>query len=393
MTIKEFIPRADVRAQVDTLTISTSGGSLANGDRFSISANNQGKKLIVTVASGLNTVDLVTAALAVLGEASTDAEFQEVDFVASSTGGLLTITSSTPGVPFTFTYTKASTFGVIVSTTATTATGPNHWSEPNNWLPAGVPIDGDDISASYPGTQILYGLTTGITIGTLNVTNNVQIGLPRQNANGYPEYRQQYLTINVAIANASTSGMVKLEPSTGTAGTVITINGSTSQGSSSDPYAVIIRGGLNMRINIITGLVAIAPYESEVANIALIGAAQGSTVLCGPGVVGATANCGGTLEVRCAFSSITLQSGTLTLKEVFPMALNVFGGSAKLLATGTLDSCAVGPGQIDCTNNASPIVCSEMILRPGGSINDPNKIMEYPSGVLPDTGVSQISAS
>lgn len=118
---------------------------------------------------------------------------------------------------------------VTVATTTTSA-GPNHWDTPDNWLPVGVPVTGDAVRFEFGSTDVLYGLDqTGVTLASLWVGMGYSgsIGLPRINAEGYPEYRVRDLTLGVTDLRIGDgeegSGPRKVAVNTGTVVTAITV--------------------------------------------------------------------------------------------------------------------------------------------------------------------------
>jgi hypothetical protein len=78
--------------------------------------------------------------------------------------------------------------------------GPNHWDDPLNWEPAGIPADFDRVRFEFGATSCLYGLDQSeVTLTELEIRNSYTgaIGLPRLNGGGYVEYRTRDLTITV----------------------------------------------------------------------------------------------------------------------------------------------------------------------------------------------------
>ena len=87
--------------------------------------------------------------------------------------------------------------------TVTSSSGPNHYDEPLNWLPTGVPITGDAVRFLDSGADCLYGLDqTGVVLASLTVSMewaNRKLGLQHVNKNGYLEYRCQQLTLGATV--------------------------------------------------------------------------------------------------------------------------------------------------------------------------------------------------
>ena len=63
------------------------------------------------------------------------------------------------------------TTSLITLVTATPSSGPLHWDDPNNWLPAGVPNSGEDIYFAQGTANCLYGLQQIATFTANTGTN------------------------------------------------------------------------------------------------------------------------------------------------------------------------------------------------------------------------------
>lgn len=198
----------DVR-QVTTIAVS---GTWASGDTATITCNN--KSVTVTVGTSTTTsnvadilaraIDAANATEDLLGDESRNfggeeiPEFAEID--ASSNGATLTLTSETPGVPFTVTRSEATAgdgaLGAV--TEATAATGKNWLSNAANYSGGAVPVDNDTLIFESGSADVFYALdhfrTNNIDLN-VTITNgwSGQMGLPPVNANGYAEYRNRYL--------------------------------------------------------------------------------------------------------------------------------------------------------------------------------------------------------
>jgi len=177
--------------QVITLTSTPTGGT------FPLSFSGQTTSAIAWNASAA-TVDTALEALANIGAGNLS--------VTGSAGGPWTVTfagalANTNVAQMTGDSTNL-TGGVVqtfVLSSVVASSGPNHYDEPKNWLPVGVPITGDDVRFLSAGEDCLYGLNqTGVVLAFLRVSQawqNRRLGLPRVNQGGYLEYRTQFLTL------------------------------------------------------------------------------------------------------------------------------------------------------------------------------------------------------
>ncbi|HEV8004032.1 MAG TPA: hypothetical protein VGP63_29470 [Planctomycetaceae bacterium] len=209
MTTKIWSGNAAAVMQVTTLT----PASPSANDTFKVTVNNK----LVSYQTAAGTVADVCNGLATALANSTYAEFKE--FVPQSTGGTITLTGVTAGVPFTAT-TSVTTSGSATFTASVTVscTGPNFWDNAANWSTNSVPASGDDVVFNSGNVACLYNLTqTAVTLQSLTLYQGYTgtIGLPLYNNKGYYEYRATELavsatTINVGQLTGQGSGRIKL---------------------------------------------------------------------------------------------------------------------------------------------------------------------------------------
>lgn len=197
----------DVR-QVTTIAVS---GTWATADTATITCNK--KSVTVTLGTPVATTDVAAAlAAAINATSATDdlvsnetrnvggqeiAEFTEIS--ASASGSTLTLTSATPGVPFTVTRSEATVgsgaLGAVTQVTA--ATGRNWLSNADNYEGGSLPVDNDTLYIDTGSVSILYGLdyfrANSVDLNVV-ISNDWlgQLGLPLQNVAGYVEYRGRW---------------------------------------------------------------------------------------------------------------------------------------------------------------------------------------------------------
>lgn len=217
----------------------------ASGGTFTLTYAGQTTSAIAYNASAA-TIDTALEALSNIGSGDVSATGSAggpwlVEFTSALAGGdraQITATSSLTG----------SAASNVTITTTTASSGPNHWDTAANWLPSGVPANGDDVRFEIGSTDCLYGLSqAAVTLDSLWVMQGFggAIGLPRVNENVYLEYRTRELTIGITDLRVGDgeegTGPRKVAINTGTVATTITVRNS---GDSSEPNVpcVIWRG-------------------------------------------------------------------------------------------------------------------------------------------------------
>lgn len=185
----------------------TAGNTWEVGDLLTITMGGRTFTYAVTSTTIATFLPLLATAYNALDETLYP---EHVRFTATSTATTLILTEDTEGVPHTITVTTTESNGgasdsqtwTIANTTA--ATGPNFWDNAANWDTGAIPIDADNVYIENSDIDILYGLSQGsIELTSLNIAASYtgKIGLPRQNEDGYAEYRTRYLTIDATTIN------------------------------------------------------------------------------------------------------------------------------------------------------------------------------------------------
>ncbi len=253
--------------EVQTITLSPT----PTGGTFTLTYDGQTTSAIAYNASAA-TVDAALEALSNIGAGDVA--------VTGSAGGPWTVTFGTAlanqNVPQ-LTGNGAGLTGAAtqsITVTATTApSGPNWWSAAANWIPSGVPANGDDVRIEIGLSDILYGLDqSAVTLASLHVAMSYtgQIGLKRLNDADYVEYRTLDLTIGataILIGYADGSGPPKIGLNTGSVQTSIEVRGS---GGSVEPGlpAITWRGShASNAVTILDGSFGTAPYADQTATI------------------------------------------------------------------------------------------------------------------------------
>lgn len=389
-------------AQVDELT---PGGTIEADDRFIVTVG--GKS--VNVAAGGTTVADVTAAVAAAWNLSTEPEHEEITALDATTH--ITMTGDTPGVPFTMTISTteagggaadAQTFVLTSDGTGNSAlnSGPNDGSVATNWS-GGVLPAGDDIVFSNSSVDLLYGLDAigNVTSCTADSTFIGLIGLPRNNTNGYVEYRTRALQLGTAITNLKVgegdgtgSGRLNFAIGNLTADCAIDVYRTGTAIETGIPAMLLVTGtqSSDTTLTINRGEVGVAFYADEAAVIDLLTMGyidritSDATFLCGAGTTLTTINkSGGAATVSTNVTTATQTDGTLTFNGTATLGtLNGDGGTVYYSTSGTLTTAIVSQSCIfSCVRDGRDRTVTNMAIHAGGTILDPLASITFTNGI------------
>lgn len=330
----DWVGNAAAIKQVDTITVAN---TWAAADTCTITID--GIDLVITIGSLVTTAQVATTIKeAFNGPTMTDTTAtvspsgggvsipQFAELTATVSGSVVTLTANTAGVPHTISVTEATAgSGTATEATAIAATGPNYWSNADNWAAGSVPTTGDDVRIDRP-VSILYGIDqnaetlASLTIGERFTGSSAYIGLPFRNANGYEEYRETYLKISAtALTIRGASGRCKIN--VGTAQTLANIFTSGTANETGRASIQLLGTHASNVVNVFGGTIGIADNDGEAATVATL-RITGGTVSCGTGATLTTVvKTGGTLTVRSSTTTLTNNAGNL----------NVYGGTQTLV--------------------------------------------------------------
>lgn len=420
MATRRWLGRAIPIPQIDTITIAN---TWATGDTVEITIN--GKSLLLTIGTDDATTDVAQAIYEILtGTAQTGTgdhtfsatgdtigEFAELTYAVS--GSVVTITGPTTGKYFTLSVTETTAGdGTATEATATTGTGPNYFSNVDNWSDDTVPVDGDTIVFDSGNVSLLYGMSAGIQPAALVITQGYEgrIGLSKVNSDNtnpdlhYDEYRTEYLTFANDAGTAATvvtigeldgagSERIKLDFADCTALTV-NVRNSGTRAESSVPAVLILTDDTAAILNLQKGDVGVAFFEEETAHldevrVGYLEDQQGdSTLYLGGGVditdatieitggvtsIDSTTS-GGTIEITGG--EVTILSGAHPDVEIFGTGVLYYQstgdlGTTTLKVSGTLDF------RRDNRNRTVP-KCSAYS---GARIFDPRRTAAFSTGI------------
>ena len=114
----------------------------------------------------------------------------------------------------------------------TPSSGPNHWDDPQNWLPNGVPVSGDAVRFEFGNVDCLYGLDQASVLLTslhFGMAWSGKLGLQRLNDFGFYEYRLRDLTIGateILVGYGDGNGSGKIQLDTGSNQTAVEVRNS-----------------------------------------------------------------------------------------------------------------------------------------------------------------------
>lgn len=332
MATRHWTGSAIAVADVWTATI---GGTLEVGDLFLVTI---GAKTWSYAGTSTTIATVQAAMVAAFNALDQDIypEFAEVTAAAGGAGEVV-FTADEEGVPITLSVSTTESNGgaadnqTFTAAHTTTATGPEYWDNAANWLEASVPTTGDDVIIEDSDKSIRYGLAqTGVTLATMKIAANYrgQIGLPRNNALGYAEYRATFLAIKSTLADIGIgaggrgSSMIKWDSSTAqTAVTVWATGGASSDGT---PAFVWKGTHADNAMSCYSGSIGIGFYTGEAATLKLqkvatdpnLGAptiTYGDTVTAnGSGAI--LTQSGGVIRSRSSFATVTKTGGELILE-------------------------------------------------------------------------------
>lgn len=377
MATVTWVGAALTTPQVDTITI----GSSTSTQTFTVTIN--GKTVTYTAVTSETTSTVATALAAAL-EASTEGEFSEIAWVASS--ATVVATGPADGRPFTLTVGGT---GTISSSTTTTASSPNDANLGANYSTGSLPGNGDTLNLEGSSVSILWNLNALAAISTLaavvrRATYTGTIGLPDYSSNGYREYRAKELATDAPVitweAGADQAQQFRLKSTAGSAVTLTVAPAASTRGGGSSQVggeALEIRGTpASSTAKIAGGSVAIAPYAGQTSTVATL-LVTGGTVTLGSGVTltNATfANSQG--EVRCGYTTLTVSGrSAVTVAGAAAAATSTTadGGAITWTSTGGIGALTIEKegGRLDLSSAPAAVSVGAITLTAGAELNDP----------------------
>ncbi len=348
---------------------------------------------------GVTDEDATAAALQVALAASTIPEFAEITYTVLT--DTITMTADTAGKPFTVVSSDTGGAGTIAAVAAVTANdGPNVWTA-NNFGVIGdpstrqLPTTGDNVYIVNNAVDILYGLEqqgAGL-FAELHVEASYtgKIGLRVLNSDGdinYNEYRDLYLhcqATKVDIgqgAGAVLSGRVKLNLDT--TQTAITVYRTGNPETPANGALMLLATHASNTIDVLTGVVEIAPEGGEVSTFLTIRATAGS-IRCGDGCTLTTIiNNGADITIEDSVTTLTVHAGTTSVFEVATAGtINADGGTVNWLSSGTITTLlADGPtALINFDGDLRAKTVTNATVKQGATVTDSAEVVVWTNGI------------
>lgn len=402
---------ADAIAQISTITVT---GTWATNDTATLTIG--GYTLTLTVGTDTTTANIATALKEMFnGDAQTGTgdhtfsntgdEIQPMNEIAATVNSsTVTFTHATAGKPFTLTVgeTTAGTGSLGSVTTSTAATGPDFWSNAENWSTGSVPVSSDDVVIDGRSNwDIKYGLDqSAVALTSLTIKNSYTktIGLPEINkdnaAENYPEYRDTYLQVQTSTltieGEGTGSGRIKIDLGSATATTMnISSRGNTAE--QGIPALLILGTNASNIARVTRGDVGFAFYEGGSAHLATLDVgfednqAGNSTVRCGDGVdlTNATVTQSGgslTIETTTSSGTITQSGGTLYVLAGAHAQIDV-DGTLYYSGAGTLTTLNISGGTVDFRRGAQAVTVTNCVISRQSTLLDPAKRVTFTNGI------------
>lgn len=307
-------------AQRDEVTL----GTVSAGTAFSLKSGST--TITYTAISGDGAAEVLDALVTAAGTAGR--EWLDISVVNSGDTKLV-CTSVVAGVPYSLTNVANCTV-----TNITAATGPNHWAA-GNFEGGSLPISGDRAIFQNSSISLLYNLDTTLSNISLvfDASYTGEVGLPRDNPNGYVEYRQRSLIVgtpSIVIGRGTGEGSSFIYiDGDATSGTVIRIYKTGTAGDETN--AVALRGFTDAVIEILDGSLSLGPYEAGAMSVAEL-RASGSAIVEG----GLTATVTDMFTADSASVSLYALSGDTEMR----------GGDVTVLGTGATTNVDIYSGNL-----------------------------------------------
>lgn len=296
MSMARWLGGAVARAQIDTITIAD---TWATNDTLVVAVGT--KSITLTIGSTVDTTTIAENLQRLLAAATVAAAALDTGYSADYAGGqilemteftatqdtnVVTLTGNSAGVPFTVVVTETTAGdGTATGATATEATGPYHFDNPDNWEAGTVPADGDTLLFDTGANSLKYALdypatNTNRHAFTRTTDYSGTIGLPEINTSNYPEYRDRHLEFYDGVtssiihfkkgaASATNNGATRIliESSTEVAG----IYGDADALANGSTPSLEIVGGAVTDVRIISGHVKIGSETISGGDLEITG--------------------------------------------------------------------------------------------------------------------------
>lgn len=405
----EFRGDAVAFAKVVQTTVT---GTWATSDVANVTINE--KTLAVTIGSSVTVTDVAAAVVAAFNGAAVvndetrnftgDEEPDFSEITASNVAGVISFTGDTDGLDFTVTVSETTAgSGSMGTPSTTTAPKGDNALVAENMVGGALPSAADDLTIEASSTDILYSLDSlsGTALGTLYIKGSYtgDIGLRRNNASGYIEYRTQELTVDVddceiGAGSGDGSGFMRINFQSA-AVNVKVYNTNTAE--EDDRHALQIRGTSITTLETEgSSTVDLAAYVGDAATVTTLTADGSSTVRTSPTTTLTTVNAGtdATVEIHSeaslsAITTINIRgNATVILSgDNAVTTVNILdNGTLDDRGEGTITNLNRGPDANYTTANSSVaagarIVTNATFEAGAGEINDAGKKVTWSNAI------------
>lgn len=270
----------------------------------------------------------------------------------------------------------------------TLPTGPNWWSDPENWMANVAKAAGDTIIFENSSVSCLYGIEDDAATQFLRLEEKASytghIGLPIWNSNGYFEYRpralkSRFTTVVIGEGPGSGSEFTRLDLQA-FASTIIVMNTADPE-NNADSALHILNTHATSILRVFKGNVGVASeVEGQTSQLATLQVGlkdseeSDALVVCGEGLTVATiAKSGGYLETWAGFTTGTQEKGTWRAGGTGNSTkLLVYGGDCFLNLVGTHTKIRTADGgKIYCREQMETITITSLTMEAGSGFLDP----------------------
>jgi len=264
-----------------------------------------------------------------------------------------------------------------------------------NYSPAALPTDGDDLYFEPNPNGTNNALTAGLTALSSVILNSLNIS---QDWDQYIGTSTAYFVVQAATARIgysylsnTGSGSARINWDAGTTSAAISVLATAPSGADSGlpPLRLLARNAAT-QLNILGGSVGFAMVPGELGEVGTVSCMNSQTRLyLGAGATVSTLN-GGTAQasVECNLTTITVDGGTITTVGTMTInTLNCYSGVAYARSNGTIDYAHIGQGgQLDLSGDTRPKTVTTIDVGPGSQVNLDNGVAGSITITNPITG-------
>ncbi len=251
-----------------------------------------------------------------------------------------------------------------------------------NWVPSGVPGNGDDAVFENSTQAVTAGFDqSAVTLATLNV-KKTYTGL-WGDADNYVKWGATLVRIGEHYGPGSPAGSGRIKLDLGAAASTVLIAGSATSNDSNQAAIRLLCNHANTVVEVRKGGVSIAASAGETSTLSKLVVSfdqnlnRDSDVVVGSGVTLTTGiQNGGNLTLQCAATTLTCEGGNMATEGSGAVTtLNVYGGAVVSNSSGTITAANSSGGSLDFTKSAIARTVTALNVQAGGKVKlDPDVI-------------------